>query len=153
MAASNISSARPPRHPELVSSPLAAMPSKISRSVAASAAPTARSNRSCAASQRARACIRLARPFFVRTTSLRLPSASLGSHASSRSRSRGRRFWPSVERSMTRASASSRMVAGSSARRSISDRMANCVAFSPAGAKAASYICDTRRDALRIAVQ
>ena len=54
---------------------------------------------------------------------------------------------------MTMASASSHMVGGSSARRAISDRIENWVVFSPAGAKKESYICDTRRDALRMAPQ
>jgi hypothetical protein len=45
------------------------------------------------------------------------------------------------------------MVGGSSACRPITERIPNCVVFSPAGAKAASYICDNRRDAMRMAPQ
>jgi len=58
--------------------------------------------------------------------------------AISPSRSSGRKLCPNADRSMTIASASSRMVGGLFDRRSSSDSMAYCVVRKPDGASASS---------------
>jgi hypothetical protein len=61
--------------------------------------------------------------------------------------SRGRRFCPNVERSITNSSASSRTVGRAAPRECSSDKIPYWLDLSPAGANAVSYMSDNRRAA------
>jgi hypothetical protein len=88
-------------------------------------------------------------PLVVNTMCRTRRSGCPPTRATMPSRSSGRSPCPSPDRSITMAAASSLNVGGLSPRLSISTSSAYCVIVRPVGAKAPSYSCDRRRDALR----
>src|SRR6266853_2928088 len=115
-----------------------AIPSNVARSAAASDRPNTCSNLSCATHHRRTPSRHLALPLEVNAMWRRRPSTALSPKTTKPSRSRGLRLWPSDERSIANASASSASVGGSVDQCASSDRIASWVDRSPQGSSAAS---------------
>ena len=126
---------------------LCAIPSKTDRRSAASSGPKVASKRSCAIPQYFAASFNLAMPSLVNAINrIRRSFGSVRSVINS-SLSRGRRFCPNVDRSITNSSASSRTVGRSAPREFSSNRIPYWLDLSPVGASTVSYMSDNRRAA------
>src|SRR5258708_32389691 len=124
-----------------------AIASNTERRSVASCLPKAASKRSCAILQYFAASLSLATPTLV--NAIKRLRRSLGSVSSviNSSLSRGRRFCPNVERSITNSSASSRTVGRAAPRECSSDKIPYWLDLSLTGANTVSYISDNRRAA------
>jgi hypothetical protein len=126
---------------------LCAIPSNTDRRSAASSRPKVASKRSCAIRQYFAASLNLAMPSLVNAINRIRRSLGSPSSMTNSSLSRGRRFWPNVDRSITNSSASSQTVGRSAPRECSSDRIPYWLDLSPVGASTVSYMSDKRRAA------